>query len=136
MPARRRPVAALQGGGAHRRNGGDTGDPPLHPLIDDTDAPDIPIVGIDPVESRDVPVTARAIVGRVDTPGIRSSLMRGMRAVHFVAGPNDIGKNFLRPRSADGLKPGLKPPPRLPRHGGTGRRDASVLPHRQRGGRP
>ncbi len=107
-----------------------------NPPVCDIATPGTPIVRIDPIENRDVPVTARTIIGRVDTLGIRSSLMREMRAIHFVTGRNDIGKNFLRPRSADGLKPRFKPPPRLSRHGGAGARMRASHRTDSDGGRP
>jgi hypothetical protein len=82
---------AVQTDGAHCWDGGSPGNPPLRPPVYDTHTPGIPIVRIDTIKIRDVPITARAIIGRVNTLGIGSSPMRGMRAIPFVICRNDRG---------------------------------------------
>ena len=78
-------------------DGGYMGYPALFPLFTGTGARDIVIVGINPIERDEVPRTARDILNRVNEISFNSSLLRELRAIHFV-----------RRLLADGhLKPGV-----------------------------
>ena len=65
-------------------DGGFMGNPPLYPLFYNTDVADTVIVQINPIERSDTPVTARDIVNRVNEITFNSSLLKELRAVHFV----------------------------------------------------
>ena len=60
------------------------GNPPLFPLIYGTDCEDILIVQINPICIEEVPMSAPAIVDRMNELSFNSSLMREMRAIAFV----------------------------------------------------
>ncbi len=72
-------------------DGGYMGNPPIYPLIYDTDCRDVLIVQINPINIPEVPRTAQAIYDRVNTLSFNSSLMREMRAIHFVTRLIDDG---------------------------------------------
>ena len=65
-------------------DGGYTGNPALFPLF----APDLPsdivIVNINPLERDDTPRDARDILNRINEISFNSSLLRELRAIHFV----------------------------------------------------
>ncbi len=65
-------------------DGGYTGNPALFPLF----APDLPsdivIVNINPLEREDTPRDARDILNRINEISFNSSLLRELRAIHFV----------------------------------------------------
>ena len=65
-------------------DGGYTGNPALFPLF----APDLPgdivIVNINPLEREDTPTEARDILNRINEISFNSSLLRELRAIHFV----------------------------------------------------
>jgi NTE family protein len=75
---------AVEIGGEHFWDGGFMGNPPLFPLIYHTDCEDVLIVQINPICVDEVPVTAQAIVDRMNELSFNSSLMREMRAIAFV----------------------------------------------------
>ena len=60
------------------------GNPPLFPLIYNTDCEDVLIVQINPIQVDEVPKTAPAILDRMNELSFNSSLMREMRAIAFV----------------------------------------------------
>ena len=66
-------------------DGGYMGNPPLYPLFYETDTPDVVLIQINPIERREVPKTAREIVNRLNEITFNSSLLREMRAAHFVS---------------------------------------------------
>ncbi len=70
--------------GQHYWDGGYSGNPPIYPLIYGTDCEDVLIVQINPINSQDVPRTAPEIIDRVNELSFNSTLMREMRAIHFV----------------------------------------------------
>ncbi len=65
-------------------DGGYTGNPALFPLF----APDLPedivVVNINPLEREETPVEARDILNRINEISFNSSLLRELRAIHFV----------------------------------------------------
>jgi len=65
-------------------DGGYMGNPPLYPLIYHTKCDDVLIVQLNPIKIPELPTTAQAIMDRINTLSFNSSLMREMRAVHFV----------------------------------------------------
>lgn len=73
-------------------DGGYIGNPPLFPLITDTKSKDILIVQINPVNIEHKPTSAREILDRINTISFNSSLMRELRAVHFVTNLIDNGE--------------------------------------------
>jgi NTE family protein len=70
--------------GEHFWDGGFMGNPPIFPLIYETDCEDVLIVQINPIAIDTIPVTAQAIVDRMNELSFNSSLMREMRAIAFV----------------------------------------------------
>lgn len=65
-------------------DGGFMGNPPIFPLIYNTDTSDVLIVQINPVNVPDVPTSAQEIFDRINELSFNSSLMREMRAIAFV----------------------------------------------------
>ena len=65
-------------------DGGFMGNPALYPLIYNSSCRDIVIVQINPLYRDSVPTDAREIMDRVNEISFNSSLMREMRAIHFV----------------------------------------------------
>ncbi len=65
-------------------DGGFMGNPPIFPLIYETDCEDVVIVQVNPIEIAEVPTTATAILDRMNEVAFNSSLMREMRAIAFV----------------------------------------------------
>jgi NTE family protein len=72
-------------------DGGYLGNPPIFPLIYNTDVNDVLVVMINPINISDTPKSARDILDRINTLSFNSSLMREMRAIHFVASLIDKG---------------------------------------------
>jgi len=75
---------AVEIGGEYFWDGGYMGNPPIFPLIYRGDSRDILIVQINPINIPAMPATAPEIADRVQTLSWNSSLMREMRAIHFV----------------------------------------------------
>lgn len=75
---------AVEIDGEHYYDGGYMGNPALFPLAYNSDCRDVLIVQINPLERAEVPTTARDILDRVNEITFNSTLMREMRAVHFV----------------------------------------------------
>jgi NTE family protein len=64
-------------------DGGYMGNPPIFPLIEETDTKDILLVKINPVVSEKIPKTAREIEDRLNEISFNSSLMWEMRWINF-----------------------------------------------------
>ncbi|MEK0083754.1 patatin-like phospholipase family protein [Benzoatithermus flavus] len=75
---------AVEVEGEYYWDGGFMGNPPIFPLIYETDCEDMLIVQINPIEIEHVPMTAQTIVDRINEISFNSSLMREMRAIAFV----------------------------------------------------
>jgi NTE family protein len=75
---------AVEIDGEHYWDGGFMGNPPIFPLIYETDCEDVVIVQINPICVEEVPVSAPAIIDRMNELSFNSSLMREMRAIAFV----------------------------------------------------
>ncbi|MSQ55696.1 MAG: patatin-like phospholipase family protein [Betaproteobacteria bacterium] len=82
---------AVEIDGQHYWDGGYMGNPPLYPLFYHTDTPDVLIVQINPINIPELPTTAQSILDRINTLSFNSSLMREMRAIHFVTKLIDNG---------------------------------------------
>ena len=82
---------AVEVDGQHYWDGGYMGNPPIYPLIYHVDTQDVLIIQINPIAITEVPKTAADIDDRVKTLSWNSSLMREMRAIHFVTSLIDRG---------------------------------------------
>ncbi|MCW5774377.1 MAG: patatin-like phospholipase family protein, partial [Rhodospirillaceae bacterium] len=78
-------------------DGGYMGNPAIFPLIYDCASADVLIVHINPLERKHMPHTAAEILNRINEISFNSSLMREMRAIHFVTKLIDDGE--LRSKS-------------------------------------
>jgi NTE family protein len=65
-------------------DGGYLGNPALYPLMYNCSAQDVILVQVNPIRIATVPTTAREIADRVNEISFNSTLMREMRAIHFV----------------------------------------------------
>lgn len=72
-------------------DGGYMGNPPIFPLIYNTEVSDVLLVMINPINIKETPKTARDILDRINTLSFNSSLMREMRAINFVSKLIDKG---------------------------------------------
>jgi NTE family protein len=83
---------AIEVKGEHYWDGGYMGNPALFPLIYASPSKDIMIIQINPLRRDKLPTSAREIMERVNEISFNSSLMREMRAVHFVTKLIDMGQ--------------------------------------------
>jgi NTE family protein len=65
-------------------DGGYMGNPPLAPLIDETDTRDIVVIQINPFERADIPKTPYDIENRLNEITFNASLMKELRALGFL----------------------------------------------------
>ncbi len=65
-------------------DGGFMGNPVLHPFYYECDSRDVVIVKINPLYRPGTPKTARDILNRMDEINFNSSLLKDLRAIHFV----------------------------------------------------
>ena len=65
-------------------DGGYMGNPAIYPLIYNCESADVVIVQINPIERHDEPTTTPEILDRLNEITFNSTLMREMRAIHFV----------------------------------------------------
>lgn len=65
-------------------DGGYLGNPPLFPLVDETEARDIVIVQINPFERKGIPTTPYEIENRLNEITFNSSLMKEIRSIGFL----------------------------------------------------
>jgi NTE family protein len=65
-------------------DGGYLGNPALYPLMYNSSARDVVLVQVNPIRATSVPTTAREIADRVNEISFNATLMREMRAIHFV----------------------------------------------------
>lgn len=73
-------------------DGGYMGNPAIFPLIYGCESRDVMIVQINPIQTGKVPTSAPEIMDRVNEISFNSSLMREMRAIHFVTKLIEQGK--------------------------------------------
>lgn len=82
---------AVNIGNKHFWDGGYMGNPAIFPLIYHSGCPDVLILHINPIYREEVPKTAADILNRVNEISFNSSLMREMRAIHFISRLIDEG---------------------------------------------
>ena len=73
-------------------DGGYTGNPALFPLFTPDLPGDIVVVNINPIERDETPRSARDILNRINEISFNSSLLRELRAIHFVQRLLDEGR--------------------------------------------
>ena len=66
-------------------DGGYIGNPPLFPLVDETDARDLIIIRINPFERDEIPKTAYEIDDRLNEITFNASLLKELRSLYFLA---------------------------------------------------
>jgi NTE family protein len=93
---------AVEVGGEHYWDGGYMGNPPLYPLIYNTQSRDIVIVHINPIVRPEVPTSANEIQNRLNEITFNSSLIREFRAIAFVG--KLIEQGWLKDEHRDKLK--------------------------------
>ncbi|NJL14852.1 MAG: patatin-like phospholipase family protein [Microscillaceae bacterium] len=79
-------------------DGGYMGNPPIFPLIDDTETEDILLIQINPINITKVPRTAIEIRDRINELSFNASLMHEMRRIKFVQRLLELGVNDGRLR--------------------------------------
>lgn len=88
--------------GEHYWDGGYMGNPALFPLFYATKARDVVIVHINPIERRELPTTAPAIMDRVNEISFNSSLIQEIRSIAFVK--LLLEQDMLKPEHAGAFK--------------------------------
>ncbi|HEX9392689.1 MAG TPA: patatin-like phospholipase family protein [Usitatibacteraceae bacterium] len=83
-------------------DGGYMGNPALFPLFYETEARDVLIVHINPIERQGTPTTPAEIYNRVNEISFNSSLIKEFRAIAFVQKMHDEG--WLKPEFRDKMK--------------------------------
>ena len=83
---------AVEIDGEHYWDGGYMGNPVLYPLFNHTEARDVVIVQINPIEREGPPTQSSEIANRVNEITFNSSLMKELRAVYFLQQLLDQGK--------------------------------------------
>jgi len=66
-------------------DGGYMGNPPLFPLVDESDVRDLMIIQINPLTRPDIPKTAYEIENRLNEITFNASLMKELRSLYFLA---------------------------------------------------
>jgi NTE family protein len=74
---------AVEIGGEYYWDGGYMGNPPIFPLISNTNLRDIVLVKINSININSVPTTARDIADRVNEISFNSSLINEMKLIHY-----------------------------------------------------
>lgn len=93
---------AVEVGGENYWDGGYMGNPPLYPLIYNTQSRDIVIVHINPIVRPQLPTSAAEIQNRLNEITFNSSLIREFRAIAFVT--KLIEQGWLKDEYRDRLK--------------------------------
>lgn len=75
---------AVEINGEYYWDGGYMGNPPIFPIIYNCTSTDVVLVLSNPIQIKQVPQTAQAILDRINRLSFNSSLMREMRAINFV----------------------------------------------------
>lgn len=82
---------AVEVEGEHYWDGGWMGNPALYPLFYHTHTQDVVIVHINPIERTTLPTTSQDIMNRINEISFNASLIKEMRAIHFVRKLYDEG---------------------------------------------
>ncbi|MEM1397215.1 MAG: patatin-like phospholipase family protein [Pseudomonadota bacterium] len=93
---------AVEINGEHYWDGGYMGNPVLFPFFYQAESRDVVIVHVNPIEREEVPKTAPDIMNRINEISFNSSLLRELRAVHFVQ--RLLDQNWLKDEYRDRLK--------------------------------
>jgi NTE family protein len=93
---------AVEVDGEHYWDGGYMGNPPLYPLIYNTQSRDIVIVHINPIVRPQLPTSAHEIQNRLNEITFNSSLIREFRAIAFVT--KLIEQGWVKDEYRDKLK--------------------------------
>jgi NTE family protein len=72
-------------------DGGYVANPAIYPLMRHARTSEVVIVQVTPINHRDIPVTAEAILHRINEISFNSSVMREMHALAFITGLQDKG---------------------------------------------
>ena len=88
---------AVEINGEYYWDGGYMGNPPIFPIVYNCISTDVVLILSNPIQIKQVPQTAQAILDRINRLSFNSSLMREMRAINFVnrlvdSGFDDGGK--------------------------------------------
>jgi NTE family protein len=83
---------AVEVDGEHYWDGGFMGNPAIWPVIYEAESRDIVVVQINPLHRAELPLTALEIQDRQNEITFNASLMREMRAIHFVNRLIEAGK--------------------------------------------
>jgi NTE family protein len=75
---------AVEINGEYYWDGGYMGNPPIFPIIYNCTSTDVVLILSNPIQIKQVPQTAQAILDRINRLSFNSSLMREMRAINFV----------------------------------------------------
>lgn len=75
---------AVEIDGEYYWDGGYMGNPPIFPLINDTETSDILLIQINPIRINELPRTADEIRDRINTLSFNTSLMHEMRRVNLI----------------------------------------------------
>ena len=75
-------------------DGGYMGNPPIFPLIKNTDVDDILILKINPIKIKNIPKTAKDIEDRINEISFNGSLMAEIKMIHFINELIDKGVNL------------------------------------------
>src|SRR6185437_3684028 len=92
-------------------DGGYTGNPAIIPLYQETAAPDLIIIGINPLSRDTLPRTAREIANRIDEISFNSSFMLELSAIAFIDQLLDtkaIDPSRFRPMLLHGIDGGAR----------------------------
>jgi NTE family protein len=76
---------AVRIGDQYYWDGGYMGNPPIFPVIYNTDCRDVMIIQINPIAIERLPTSPSEIADRMNTLSFNSSLQRELRAIHFVS---------------------------------------------------
>lgn len=85
---------AVEIDGNYYWDGGYMGNPPIFPLINDTETSDILLIQINPIRIKEVPRTADEIRDRINTLSFNTSLMHEMRRVNLIQRLLQLGLNL------------------------------------------
>ena len=75
---------AVEINGDHYWDGGYSGNPALYPLFYQTESNDIILIHLNPLYREEIPVTAPAIMNRLNEVSFNASLLKELRAIAFV----------------------------------------------------
>ena len=81
---------AVQVDGQYYWDGGYSGNPTMTPLVRDSDADDVILVAVNPVERPDLPTGARAILDRINEVSFNAGLLKELRMIALLRQMVDV----------------------------------------------